>query len=218
VSDSVRDSVLASVLASWYYYDHGQFAAYWLSFWDFVGVVLGQDVSLLDGNADFCQSAGWSMLFWDYALVSERPKAIHRNGNQLHKDGGLAVEYSDGWGVYALHGIQMRAEHVLTPANQIKPETVLAEKNVDARRELLRKVGIERMLAKLPHKRLDHRGNYELFSIKLSAQVSDARYLKMTNPSVGVFHLEGVPAECDTVQKSLNWRNQNWHEDAEILT
>jgi hypothetical protein len=40
----------------------------------------------------------------------------------------------------------------------------------------------------------------------------------MLNPSVGCFHLEGVAPECDTVEKSLNWRNQNWHENAEVLS
>ena len=136
----------------------------------------------------------------------------------MHKDGAAAVAYSDGWGVYALNGIRMKSDYVLTPAEQLTPETVLKETNADVRRELLRKVGIERMLSNLEHKVLEKRGTYEVLSVKLSDQVRDARYLRMLNPSVGTWHLEGVPAECDTVEKSLNWRNNNWHTDAEIIT
>jgi hypothetical protein len=95
---------------------------------------------------------------------------------------------------------------------------VLAEQHADVRRELIRMVGVERMLAKLPHKRLDKCGDYELFSINLGNGVTDARYLKMSNPSVSAWHIEGVSPECDTIEKSLNWRNNNWHVNADILT
>jgi hypothetical protein len=222
VSESVRASVLDSVSASvsaYWWYDFGQYASYWLSFYDYCHEVLGVDNAKLSGNEAICCEAGWSWVFWKLALVSEKPIAIHRNARgQLHKDGALALEHSDGWGVYALNGIRMKSDYILTPAEKISPETVLAETNADIRRELIRKVGIERMLAKLPHKRMDKRGNYELLSINLGNGATDARYLRMLNPSVGVWHLEGVAPECDTITKSLNWRNQHFHTNAEILT
>jgi hypothetical protein len=199
--------------------DFGQYAAWWLSFYDFMAVVLGVDNFALKGNELLCCEAGFSLLFWDLALVSEKPIHIFRNElGRLHKDGGPALVHSDGFGIWALNGIRMRPEYIETPAERIAPETVLAESNVDIRRELIRKVGIERMLAKLPHRLLHRRGDYEVLSVRLSEELPDARYLKMLNPSVGVFHMEGIPAECDTVEKSLNWRNHSWHTDAEVLT
>lgn len=210
VSASVRDSVSDSVSA-WYYWQFGQYAAYWLAFCDFFSI-LGVNTSPLSGNECLCKEAGFSMLFWKLALVSEKPIHIFRNEQgQLHRDGGPALVHSDGFGVWALNGIRMKPDYIETPAERLAPETVLAEPNADIRRELIRKVGIERMLAKLPHKVLHRRDNYEVLSIRLSDEVRDARYLKMLNPSISVFHMEGIPAECDTVEKSLNWRNQNWH-------
>jgi hypothetical protein len=44
------------------------------------------------------------------------------------------------------------------------------------------------------------------YTIDLSDALKGARYLKMTNPSVRVFHVEGVARECNTVQQALNWR------------
>jgi hypothetical protein len=214
----VGASVSASVSDYWYY-DFGQFAAYWLSFYDFMRTELEQDTSKLDGNEALCLAAGWSVLFWKLAFIGEKPLAIHRNSNgRLHKDGAAAVEYSDGWGVYSLNGIRMKADYILTPAEKLRPETVLQESNVDVRRELIRKIGVERMLAKLPHKILDKRGDYELLSITLSPEVKDARYLKMLNRSIGVWHVEGEPPEINTVEKALNRRNKQWFTDAEILT
>ncbi len=217
VSDSVRDSVSDSVNWNWWY-DLGQFQSWWLSFYDFMAAVLAVDNSKLVGNEDFCRSAGYSVCFENLAFIGERPLVIHRAGNRLHKDGGAAVEYPDGFGVYALNGIRMKPDYVLTPAEKINPADVLKEANADQRRELIRKVGIDRMLAVLPNKRMEKRGDYELLSVDLGNGVTDARFLKMVNPSVGCFHLEGVEPGISTVEQALNWRNGQWHQHAEVLT
>ena len=127
----------------------------------------------------------------------------------------MALSYLDGWGIYALNGVRMKADYVLTPAEQLKPSVILAETNAEVRRELLRKVGIERFLSAAKHKVLNTQGNYSLLSIELSPAIRDARYLKMVNPSVGCWHVEGVAPECDTVQEAINWRagniNKEWN-------
>ncbi|MDE2097633.1 MAG: hypothetical protein KGL39_10330 [Patescibacteria group bacterium] len=151
-------------------------------------------------------------------IVGSRPSVILKNKSGLHADGKAALQYADGFSIYALNGIQMNPEYVLTPPEKLDCQSVLKEQNTDVRRELIRKIGIERMLSVLPNKILSRRGNYQLLSINLGGDATDARYLKMLNPSIGVWHLEGVAPECDTVEKSLNWRNQNKFVDAEILT
>jgi hypothetical protein len=83
---------------------------------------------------------------------------------------------------------------------------VLKETNVEVRRELLRKIGVERFLAVAKSKTLHKRGNYELLSIDLSAELPGRRYLKMLNPSIGIWHVEGVPQECKTVEQALHSR------------
>jgi hypothetical protein len=52
----------------------------------------------------------------------------------------------------------------------------------------------------------------------LSDEIPDARYLKMVNPSIGTFHVEGVDPQCATVEQALNWRNSDWFTHAEQLT
>ena len=123
--------------------------------------------------------------------------------------------------LYSLHGVRLPAHWVLTPAHAISPQSVLAEKNVDIRRELIRKIGIESMLTALPHKVLDTEGNYQLIRIDFPDGPQDTRYLKMLNPSINVYHLEGVERECNTVQEAKNWRaarfgKVNWK--PEVLT
>jgi len=182
-------------------------------------LVLSIDTSKLNGNTMLCLEAGFSMLFDKVALICEKPVSIYRNSTgQLHRDGSQALSYSDGSGVWALNGVRMQPEYIMTPAEDLTPETVLSETNADIRRELLKKVGIERMLSALPHRQLDKRGDYELLSLRLSDQVPDARYLKMLNPSIGVWHMEGAWPDDDTVEKCLNRRNSNWFTNAEVIT
>ena len=204
----------------WTYFDC-QFWASWFSFYDFIKVELGVKYPNDDKYEIFkdCQKYGLVYPLENLCIVCQPPTVIKTNAaHQLHCENGPAISYNGKWELYALNGVVMKKEHVMTPAEKIDPVVVMKETNVEVRRELLRKVGIERMLTVLPNKMLDKRGNYELYSITLSPTITDARYLKMTNPSIGVFHLEGVAPGTDTVDKALAWRNKNMFVDADILT
>ena len=58
----------------------------------------------------------------------------------------------------------MPKELVMTPASKLSLKKIMGEKNAEIRRELIRKVGIERVMDLMPHKLLDKRDNYELYS------------------------------------------------------
>lgn len=203
-----------------YPYFDCQFWAQWTAFYDFMKVELGVTY---ENDAEYealkaCQSYGMVFPLDEICVVCQPPSIIKRSGDSLHCEDGPALTYSGDNEIYALNGVVIKKEYVMTPAEQLSPKEVLKETNAEIRRELLRKIGIERMLGELPSKVLDKRGNYELYSIELSPEIKDARYLKMTNPSIGVFHLEGVAPEISTVKEALEWRNEKWFTDAEVLT
>jgi len=219
VRDSVRDSVWDSVVASGY----GQHDAGWLSFYDYFRRVcdLDEQTQKLLGIWRISRNAGWWLPHKKMCWVSERHNILNRDSQgRLHKDGGAALAYPDAWEIYALNGVRMMREHVMTPAEKLDPKKVLAESNVEVRRELIRKIGMERFMDVCPHKRLNLQGNYELFSIELTPELKDTRWLKMLNPSIGVWHVEAVAPECSTVQQAINWRagqkETNW--EPETLT
>lgn len=179
-------------------------------------LVYPADISAL---ASINRNGAAIMPFDGVCFVADRPCELHfttsENGvKRFHKDGGMAIQYRDGIGDYFLNGIRMRPDYVIRPAEKISPREVISEPNVDIRRELIRKVGIERMLEQMSHRIIDKHGTYELLSVVIDTSVPDARYLKMINPSVGCFHLEGVDQSCLTVQQALNWRagdiNKEW--------
>ena len=205
---SVRDSVGDSVGASVY----GQHDANWIGFYDYFRLVCGlsKETEKLCGSQMVAENAGWWLPHKNICWISERHNILHRNTQErLHKDEGPALAYPDGWCIYALNGVRMKADYVLTPAEKLDVSAVLKEENADIRRELIRKIGIERFLEKAPHKTLDTQGNYKLLAIELSPEIKDARYLKMLNPSIGTWHVEGVHPTCKTVQEAINWRANN---------
>ena len=53
----------------------------------------------------------------------------------------------------------------------------------------------------------DRQGDYELLLLDLGDK-RNRPYLKMLNPSIGTWHVEGVHPDCATVEQALNWRNQ----------
>lgn len=94
----------------------------------------------------------------------------------------------------------------MVKAEDIDPRIILTEYNVDVRREIVRKIGIERVCSVLGAKCIDKEGNYELLVLYLKDGVRRP-FLKMLNPSIGVYHIEGVHPSSATVKQALKWRN-----------
>jgi hypothetical protein len=95
---------------------------------------------------------------------------------------------------------------VETPANEITKKMIFDEKNVDVRREIIRRIGKERLLEVLDYSVLDKMDDYKLITF----DIGDGRvrpFLLMVNPSIGVQHVEGVSPEIITVKAALAWRN-----------
>lgn len=149
--------------------------------------------------------------FWITPVeVIALPRPVLRlNDEQLHSPRGPAVSWTEGDEEYFfLNDVHLSREIVETPASQLDPRLLLKARNTEVRREIVRKIGIERVCQALDAKCLDRQGNYELLLLDLQ----DGRtrpFLKMKNPSIGVYHIEGVSPECSTVAEALAWRNQS---------
>ena len=189
--------------------------AHWLSFYTFakdIGVQYEpRDQAKLNIMSEYAQSAGWLWPYQGAAIVSERPTEINWNNDntQLHKDGGAAVKFRDGWGVYALNGVVVPQWLAEKPHREIPAKKFAEIENVEVRREFVRKVGIERIALELGGKVLDKSGDYELLAVDLGEEVGTWPYLKMLNPSIGCWHLECVSQECGSVQEAINFRASN---------
>jgi hypothetical protein len=145
----------------------------------------------------------------DIAFVCIRPCLVVRDAaGNLHSETGPAIAWRDGYAEFFLHGVAVPEALVMTAGEDLDPrEWVLKQANVEVRREAVRKIGIERVCERLGAKVIDRQGDmYELLDLDLGDQ-RYRPYLKMRNPSIGVFHIEGVHPSCRTVEAALKWRN-----------
>ena len=185
-------------------------------FYDFVlEVLLPQKKSrfeLFDRWRETLQRINWIIPLSGVCIAAQRPKELHFSNpdssglRRLHKDGGMAIQFEDGWGLHALNGVRVSKEIAETPADRLNAKILLKENNAQVRAEIVKKIGIERVMKDLNANIIDQKNGYELLMLNLG----DGRnrpYLKMKNPSVDLVHIEGVHPSCDTVSKALAWRN-----------
>jgi len=214
VRDKVGDKVEATLPNFIYPNIDGNFSVNYFAFYDFMQEVIGVEIYNLVGLYNIYKDTTKLSLiypFEDWCVVCQKPTIINLKNNELHKDGGMALEYSDGFGLWCLNGTSVSQEIAETPAEKLPATLVLSEKNAEVRREIVRKIGIERVCKDLNSKiidtGIDHKGNLcEL----LVLDIGDGRqrpFIKLVNPSIGCYHIEGVHPDCDTIEKAFNFRN-----------
>ena len=128
----------------------------WLSFYDYfekIGINVTPDFQKF---RDYCKSGTFMTIFLEgFAIVCPRPTSIKRNAaNRLHNEKGPAAEWKNEK-YWFINGIRVPEWLVTTEAGKIDPKIALTEKNVDVQREIIRKVGAERMLKACNAKTLD---------------------------------------------------------------
>ncbi len=95
---------------------------------------------------EICQSVHSCLATPNYCLVSEYPVEVHMDEQGLlHCETGPAVRYSDGWSIYAIHGLTLPREVIETP-EQLTVERINSEPNIEIRRAMIQHYGLGRFL------------------------------------------------------------------------
>jgi hypothetical protein len=134
VWDQVWDQVRGQVGRAVY----GQHDAGWLAFYDFFATACGlESAKRLHGLNEVAQSSGWWWPFEHAVILTERPTEIHRNAeHRLHNDGGPALLYPDGFGIWALNGLRV-AQRIVEQPETLTAIEVRDEANAEVRRHML---------------------------------------------------------------------------------
>ena len=213
VVDQVRNQVKGLKLVDFIYpYLDGNLMSGYFSLYDFLLNELNVKIKgkVKDMFEIYKSTSELSLIypFDDICFVSAKPIEIHFNENKiLHNSNGPSIKYKGKFELYHLNGIKVSKEIVKIKPEKITVNRILQEQNVEIRRELLRKLGIDNFIIKLRVKPVDASEDYELYKIKLGSDLNGT-YLKMRNPSLkDTYHFEGVPNKCNTVVEALAWRD-----------
>ena len=147
-------------------------------------------------------------------FVCDRPRIISLDNQQrLHAEGAPAIEFADGYSLYAYHGVTIPAAYGKLHPHQWQAEWILEEKNAELRRVLIQGIGYTRICQELQATELDSWQEYTLLRIDKEVARELIYLLKMTCPSTGHIHALRVPPDLETAREAIRW--VNWGIDPE---
>lgn len=111
---------------------------HWLAFYKFgeyIGVKYPKEIQKnLDLMVRIGSQCEWWWPYEGFCFVSEKPKSIKWDDNKrLHCEIGAAIEYEDGYSLYAWHGVTVPSEWI-KDKGFLTPELALSQSNAEQRR------------------------------------------------------------------------------------
>ena len=151
-------------------------------------------------------ACGWVWFFSGAAIITDRSHVLKRDeNNRLHCENGPALEYRDGFSIYAWHGTRLPAEWVEGRAT-IDPAIILKAENVEQRAAGAAMIGWPRMVSALKRKVIDGDPDSDmgaLIELTLPGLREPGRFLQAKCPRNGTI-VEGVPRVSDVDGLPIN--------------
>ena len=201
---SVRDAVGASVWASVRDSVGGQFDTHTLAYYAYFHDVyeLRTETQALEGLWEIAQSANWWFPCREVCYVCERPRVIAFDAQgRLHRADGAAVEYSDGWGVYAWHGMRVAKKLITEPITLAQIDN---ERNVELRRMMLERYGYERYIQDSDSVKL-HEDSFGVLWGKAVPGDEAIVMVQVKDPSTDRQYFLRVPPTVKTAHEAVAW-------------
>jgi len=206
----------------WPYVD-GHFYVHWFAFYDYCEQVLGVKYPNKEEYEWYKKTTKLGLVYplEGICIISDRPKKIYMKDNTvLHREDGPAIEYRDGWGVYMLNNIRMPKWAVMTPPEKIDLQIVLNYHNTDVQRELIRKVGYDRILKATDAQVLETwvcpKTGLKYTMREMKTKNIRRRYLCYEHASMpGIFFAKAVPPEAKTIVQMRAFQTGVFGDDPE---
>jgi hypothetical protein len=143
------------------------------------------------------------------ALLVRKPRLLALDeAGRLHSATGRSVEYRDGWGFFAWHGVLVPERMILAPETLTRAD-FLNEDNVDARRVIQERMGAERFVWELEATYMDGSAQGVLYEVELPGDPERvARYVQVQDVSTPRQYFVRVPPTIQTAAEAVAWSFQ----------
>ncbi|MBO3739182.1 DUF6745 domain-containing protein [Actinoplanes flavus] len=190
---------------------YGQHDGTWLSTFEAAAKVSpGADLMTgLAGLARVARHSGWWWAFERVAVLSERPVTLARdNVGRLHRGEGPAMEFADGYGLWAWRGMPIPSD-LAAELPSLTVDRVRQETNAEIRRVMLEHFGYERYLSEAGARKVgtDETGTLWRLDLRDDEPLVMVEVINSTPEPDGtsrVYWLR-VPPETRTAREGVAW-------------
>jgi hypothetical protein len=196
VRDSVGDSVWDSVWALW---DADDCAFLWFfhtAFRENAFIHFAQMNEMIHGYF-LGRNEAW--------LVRHATRLERDERGRLHSDNGMAIQYADGWGFYAWHGVRVPEPIILRPETLTKTDW-LAESNLEVRRVMQERLSPDQFVALVGATAIHADECGTLVEVDLGDDPERvARYVHVHDSSTPREYYLRVPPDTERARQGIAW-------------
>ena len=200
VKSFVKSSIGDSIRASSFFVNcaYGSQDADWLGYYDFLMEVCKIKDQKLIPFIDLAKDCGWWLPTTETCFMSEKPMLCNMKDSVLHCEDGPALEYRDGFKIWAIEGICVNEQIVISPESQ-SVKDIQDENNDEVRRVRLNRLGWHRYLEAINANVLDVSVRPKW--IETLIKTDDGLPVLCTyNPSTGIPYVLEVDPSCKTCE------------------
>lgn len=142
-------------------------------------------------------------------FVCCKPKSLHVEHMQLHHDEKPAIEWPDGFAIYALHGVNI-PEHLFRARHQMPIEEIVQEHNIAVRSALLNSINAERLVTELGGNLIHEDKFGQLYRTQIAGIREPIHIVRLQNStpepdgSFRIYHLR-VPPSIGCAKEAVAW-------------
>jgi hypothetical protein len=150
------------------------------------------------------EQMGWYNPLVDICIICDRPRIMNFDEKrELHMDGAPAVEYADGFSVYAFHGTVLPKKYGEIPSNKWDPCWLLEKTSDKMRRTLLSGMSFESIRDTLNLKEIDSSKEYRLWTVE--NETKGKPIVLLTKETDQGIVTDSVAARLKKVKKAVEW-------------
>lgn len=170
---------------------------------------MGMDLPDIAGVLELSSQVHWWWAFDKVCIVTYRPRMILIDQQErLHNDHGPAVEYNDGWCIYARKG-SFVPERVIRFAHRKSLADIEREQNIEIRRHLIEVYGVEQYLKDAEAVKIDQDSCGVLYrkDFLLDEPLKMVKVLNSTPEPDGSqrYYYLRVPPNVETAREAVAW-------------
>lgn len=170
---------------------------------------MGMDLPAVKGILALSRQVSWWWVFDKVAIVTYRPQMLVLDGmDRLHNNHGPAIEYNDGWCIYARAG-NFVPERVIHFGYRKNLQEIEREQSVEIRRHLIEMYGIEQYLKDAEAVKIDEDSCGVLYrkDFLLDEPIKMVKVLNSSPEPDGTYkyYYLRVPPDVMTAREAVAW-------------